>query len=142
MADETPWATPDEVEDGWLLEDDFDFTTEQVERQIRNARLAILSRDPYMAERIAADATGVLREQVRAVTIRVVLRVLRNPEGMRQFTETMGPFTQGGTVGGDNPGEIELSPADLRQLGIRTRRRRRAFTVFAGPARYLQGYRP
>ena len=140
MAEDTPWATPEDVENGWLLEDEFEFTVPQVERQIRNARLAILARDPHMVERIAADPTGLLGEQVKAVTIRVVLRVLRNPEGMRQFTEVTGPFTKGGTVGGDNPGEIELSPADLRQLGIR-RRRSKAYTVFAGPERYLRGAR-
>lgn len=71
----------------------------------------------------------VPRKRVVRVVARMVTRALRNPEGYRSLSEGTGPFSTSRMFGGDNPGEVELTPADKDSL-TGAGRTGVAFTVF------------
>ena len=50
------------------------------------------------------------------MTVSMVMRVFRNPEGIRQANETTGPFTTSRTYGGDVPGGLHLTDEELASL--------------------------
>lgn len=106
------------------------FTDEQVQALLTDAEDAVRAVVPSLDADI--EAGKLPRERVVRVVCRVVLRVLRNPDGKRSTNVTTGPFSQNETYAGDNPGEVYLTDEDRRDLeGVRARRRR-AFTVMPG----------
>ena len=71
-------------------------------------RRTLLGREiPDIEDRIASGEVPVSR--ARRIVARMVIRVLRNPDGYRSTNLSTGPFSQGFTWAGDNPGETILS---------------------------------
>lgn len=133
MVARSPWATPDNIRERWLAgplpQDDA-----QLETLIADAEDTVLAEYPDVPERLAEG--DLTQERLQRVVVRMAHRVLRNPEGYRQVTQGTGPFTGSATFGGDNPGELYLTDADRRDLGVRTAtRRKRAFTIRPGGIR-------
>ena len=61
------------------------------------------------------------QDLVRLVVLKMVRRVLKNPDGWRVKNESIDDFTEGGTI--DNTlstGELYVSPDELSWLGVRT----------------------
>lgn len=122
------WASVDDVRRRWMGSS-WDFTDEQVQALLDDAEDAVRATVPSVDADIAANVLPA--ERVTRVVCRVVLRVLRNPDGKRSTNVTTGPFSQNETYAGDNPGEVYLTDEDRRDLEG-SRARRRAFTVMPG----------
>jgi hypothetical protein len=124
------WATAQDVKDRWIggeppAED------QQIVTLIGDAEDIILGEFPTIGEQI--DAGEVPGGRVQRVVARMVIRVLRNPEGLRQVQETTGPFTGSQTYGGDHPGELYLTDDDRRDLAG-GKARGKAYTLSTVPA--------
>ncbi|PVE94996.1 Gp19/Gp15/Gp42 family protein [Microbacterium sp. TPD7012] len=118
------WTTPEDVTDAWIGEgaptDD-----ESIQNWIDRAERLIRRRVTDLQERIDAEAEEVpprtdLLEAAVDVTVAMVIRVFRNPDGTRQVntTTTTGPFsdTRSQTYGGDVPGGLGLTDEELGAL--------------------------
>lgn len=118
------WTTPADVTGAWIGEGvPADITL--VQNWIDKAERLIRRRVPDLQERIDAEAELVppradLLETARDVTVSMVMRVFRNPEGIRQTnqTTTTGPFsdTRMATYGGDVPGGLGLTDDEIGAL--------------------------
>lgn len=120
------WTTHDDVIDRWIG-DEVPATSDQLAVLIADAEDMIATEVPDVAAKIAS---GVIPQaRLVRVVVRMVQRVLRNPEGLRQQMHTSGPFTEQVMYAGESPGGLELTAADLRELRGRAGVRR-AFTVY------------
>ena len=114
------WTTAADVTDAWIGEG-VPTSAEKIQLWIGKAEREIRFRVPDILARIAAEAAEVvprtdLLEAARDVTVSMVTRVFRNPEGIRQANETTGPFTTSRTYGGDVPGGLGLTDDELAKL--------------------------
>lgn len=66
---------------------------------------------------------------VRMVVVRMVLRVLRNPDGVKQRSQTTGPHTDSWTMPSDEPGGLTVTDDDLDLLAAQTGAGSDAFTI-------------
>jgi hypothetical protein len=114
------WTQPADVIASWIgggaPADEVKIQTwiDRAEREIR-------FRVGDLQSRIAAEALLVppsveLLETAKDVTVAMVTRVFRNPEGIRQTNETTGPFTASRTYGGDVPGGLGITDDELAKL--------------------------
>lgn len=130
------FATVEDVKSRWLT-GSLPATDTQVLTLIEDAEDIIAGEYPGMVADVAAGTVPVTR--VVRVVARMIMRVLRNPEGHRTVAEATGPFSGSTTFGGENPGELYLTDDDRRDLGGK-RSSGRAFTVstipegFVGPS--------
>lgn len=114
------WTKPTDVTDAWIGEDEPTDTT-KLQTWISKAEREIKRRVPDIQTRIAAEAaetparTDLLQTAVD-VTVSMVTRKFQNPKGYRQVQTTTGPFSESGTVGGDNPGQLYLTDDELAKL--------------------------
>lgn len=118
------WTVPDDVKDAWigpsaptddvLIQNWIDRAERLIRRQVKD-----------LQDRIDAEAEEIpprtdLLDTARDVTVAMVIRVFRNPEGIRQTnqTTTTGPFsdTRMQTYGGDVPGGLGLTDDELGAL--------------------------
>lgn len=120
------WATPEDVFDAWIGEGAPDDEA-IVETWIGKAEREVRFRVPDLLARIAADESGDLQATAVDVVVAMVIRVFRNPEGIRQRNITTGPFTGSETYGGDVPGGLALTDDELAKL--RGQRVTGAFTI-------------
>lgn len=118
------WTQPADVVDAWIGEDAPDDNA-QLAVWIGKAEREIRFRVPGIQARIDAEAELIpssteLLEGAKDVTVSMVTRVFRNPEGIRQANMTTGPFTESRTYGGDVPGGLGLTADELAKLeGVR-----------------------
>lgn len=126
------FTEPADVTKRWVGDDPLPADEAQISTLLEDAEDEILREFPDVAERIAATPPTLTEARVKKVAARMVLRVLRNPKGLRTATETDGPFSTNETFAGDRPGEIYLSAQDRSDL-TNSRTGRRAFTVDASP---------
>lgn len=118
------WTDPGDVIDAWIGEG-APSDHSSLETWIGKAEREIRFRVPNIQARIDAEAIAVptstdLLEVARDVTVSMVTRVFRNPEGIRQRNTTTGPFTESATYGGDIPGGLGLTADELAKLeGVR-----------------------
>lgn len=135
-----PWADPQEVVNGWLLDEDL--LPDETKITVWIARAQKLVEDTYrikkpnatpLSEKVAADPD--LAETARDIIVAMLERVFSNPEGVRSAMDVTGPLTGSVTYGGDNPGVLDLSDTEARRMGIFNRRRQRAFSVPTAQAR-------
>lgn len=92
----------------------------RVERLIAQAEAQVAQRVPDLTDRITAGRTSVVL--VTQVIAEMVVAVLRNPDGVRQRSETVGPYTRSMTLGSSQTAGVV--DADLGVLSL-TRRQRR-----------------
>ncbi|KTS90677.1 hypothetical protein NS183_07780 [Microbacterium testaceum] len=114
------WTSVTDVTDAWIgegaPEDYLKIATwiEKAEREIRY-------RVPDIVARIEAQAAEIpsrtdLIDTARDVVVAMVTRVFRNPEGIRSVSDTKGPFSTSTTYGGDAPGGLTLTDAEVSKL--------------------------
>lgn len=114
------WTTPTDVTGAWIGEGaPTDIT--KIQTWIAKAEREIRFRVPDIQTRIDAEDAEVpkrtdLLEAAKDVTVAMVMRVFRNPEGIRQANTTTGPFTDSVTYGGDVPGGLGLTSDELAKL--------------------------
>lgn len=66
------------------------------------------------------DLPAKSEDLVKLVVVKMVRRVLKNPEGYRIRNESIDDYTEGGTVDASlSTGELYASPEELRWLGVR-----------------------
>jgi hypothetical protein len=98
-----------------------------VEALITDAENVILAEFPLIQDRITAETLSA--DVVTLVTVRMVTRVLRNPENLSYHQQNTGPFGQGRTFGNDR--DIWLSDEEKRLLS--PIRPGKAFSLDLGP---------
>lgn len=130
------WATADDVIDAWIGEA-VPGDKGQIDIWLEKATREVKYRVPDIQTRIDAEAAETpartdLLETAKDVTVAMVTRVFRNPEGIRQTNETTGPFTSSRTYGGDVPGGLGLTDDELAKL--QGARQSGAFTVSMIPS--------
>lgn len=114
------WTAPSDVTDAWIGEGQ-PTETNKIQTWIEKAERVIRSRIPDLQERIEAQADELpprseLLETTKDIVVSMVIRVFRNPEGIRSTNETAGPFTKMKTYGGDTPGGLIITDAELTKL--------------------------
>jgi len=123
------WATPKDVRDRWLGPGDLPATDGQITTLIDDAEDTIRRAFPDIQQRI--DDGDLPLERVVKVVCRMVIRHIRNPEGIRSTQQGAGPFQVSRTYGGDEPGALHLSDQDMAELA--PGRRGRAFSIDTTP---------
>ena len=114
------WTTPADVTNSWIGEG-APTDTVKIQAWLDKAEREIRFRVPDIQARIDAEAALVppvmdLLETAKDVTTAMVVRVFRNPEGIRQTNLTTGPYTTSKTYGGDVPGGLGLTDDELAKL--------------------------
>lgn len=124
------WTLPEDVLESWIGSDAPVDEDALLQRWIDRAEREIRYRVPSVVDRLALTEPDLL-ETVQDVVVAMVTRVFRNPEGIRTVNQSSGtgPFSESvsRTFGGDQPGGLSLSDAELARL--RGGRSARAFTV-------------
>lgn len=126
------YTAPADVTSRWVGDDPIPADDATITILLGDAEDEILRAFPDVDDRIAADPPTLTVERVKKVAARMVMRVLRNPKGLRTATETTGPFSENETFAGARPGEIYLSTQDRADLADGTTRKR-AYTIDASP---------
>lgn len=119
----------DEVKDRWLLEEDFPVPDETLEKLIGDAEDTIEGEFPGLRDKVLRGDDQFPEHRVHKIVARMVLRLLRNPEGVRTIQESTGPWGGSTTLAGDDPGEMYLTDKDRKELRGERTRSGRAFTV-------------
>jgi len=114
------WTEPTDVTGAWIGED-APTDVAKIQKWIDKAEREIRFRVPDIQGRIDAEAAETpprtdLLEMAKDVTVAMVMRVFRNPSGIRQANTTTGPFTDSVTYGGDIPGGLGLTDDELGKL--------------------------
>lgn len=125
----TNWTTAAEVVSAWIG-DDAPSDLVKVETWVGKAERLLRAKVPTLAARVEAEPETEpdLLGNVKDVVTAMVQRVFRNPEGIRQRQESTGPFTGSVTFGGDQPGSLWVSDAELSLISP-TGSNRGAFTI-------------
>ena len=121
------WATLSDVTDRWVGSG---APTDEalVTALISDAEAVILSEYPRIQERI--DDETLPAGTVVMVVVRMVSRVLRNPEGLTYWQQTTGPFGQARNYGSATQ-DIWLSPEEKELLAPKSKGK--AFEVNLAP---------
>lgn len=110
-------ATVDDVKARWTASDPLPDGT-QLNALLEDAQLVCVSAVPNLLEKIAQDATGQLEKNLIYVECQLVMQVLVNPKGIRQVSNTSGPFSQAITYGAETiRAGMVLSSQQLQLLG-------------------------
>lgn len=111
------WTLATEVTGAWIGPD---APTDMalVGTWVDKAERLIRSKVPDIQARIDAATETDLLSNVQDIVVAMVQRVFRNPEGVRQRQEGTGPFTGSVTYGGDQPGALWITDAELGMLSV------------------------
>jgi hypothetical protein len=119
------WATFHDVTDRWVGSNKPD-SEDQIAALIQDAEAVILAEFPKIQDRIDANTLPI--QIVTMVVVRMVTRVLRNPENLTYWQQNTGPFGQGRSFGADR--DIWLTAEERDLLAPKTRGK--AFEVDLG----------
>ena len=121
------WATPDDVTSADIGGVANGLADDRIQYWLGRARRAILAAVPDLEVRVAAGRVAV--EAPADVQVDLVLSKVGNPGGIRTIQESNGPTSGSVTYGGDTPGELALTAAQMKALGGGAIVRRQAGTV-------------
>jgi hypothetical protein len=122
------WVSPQDILDRWVgagAPDDLDL----VQALIEDAEAVVLAEYPRIQDRITADTLPL--GTVVMVVSRMVMRVLRNPEGLSYWQMNTGPFGQGKNYGSNGGVDIWMT-ADENKL-LAPKRKGKAFEIDLAP---------
>lgn len=132
-------ATVDDVKDRWTAADPLP-GDEKLQALLDDAELVCVAAVPALMEKVAQDSTGQLEKNVIYVECQLVMQVLVNPKGIRQVSNTSGPFSQAITYGSETiRAGVVLSSQQLQLLGAG---KGRMFTIDMTPKRSEFGLSP
>jgi hypothetical protein len=126
------YATYNDVLARWFSDDELPATEAQVTTLLEDAEDTILREFPDLDERVSDGALPERR--VIKVEVRMVLRHLRNPGGVRSTQEGAGGYQQTITYGGEEPGSLYLTEDDRRELRSPSSGKGKAFSVDNTPS--------
>jgi len=109
------WTSATDVIAAWIGDDapdDLAKVAVWVDKAERLLRVEV----PDLLSRLDAAQEPDLMNNVQDVVTSMVQRVFRNPEGVRQRQEGAGPFSGSVTYGGDQPGALWVTDAELKSL--------------------------
>lgn len=118
------WTTPDDVLDAWIGPD-VPSDDARLQTWINRAEREVRFRVPDLQARIDGEQALIppsqdLLELTRDVVVSMVMRVFRNPDGIRTVNQSSGtgPFSESvsRTYGGDQPGGLGLTDDELAKL--------------------------
>lgn len=123
------WTTAAEVVAAWIG-GDAPTDSALVGVWVEKAERLLRAKVPTLAARVDADPVVEpdLLGNVKDVVSAMVQRVFRNPEGIRTRQESTGPFGGSVTYGGDQPGSLWVSDAELAMISP-SGSNRGAFTI-------------
>ena len=121
------WATPDDVTSADIGGVANGLADDRIQYWLGRARRAILAAVPDLEVRMSAGR--VAAEAPADVQVDLVLSKVGNPGGIRTIQESNGPTSGSVTYGGDTPGEMALTAAQMKALGGGAAVNRRAGTV-------------
>lgn len=120
------WTDLQDVRDDSLGADE-GFNDQQITRLIERAERLVIRTFPTTEKRV--NDGDLLADTVADIVSAMVVRVLRNPEGIRTIQDSTGPHSGSTTFAGDNPGQLYLTDEDKRALNPSSTSGRRAFSV-------------
>lgn len=123
------WTAPADVTSRWILDEPVPVDDAKLTTLLEDVEDAILGEFPDIQARIDAQTLPLAR--VKRVAARVVIRHLRNPDGVRQAQEQTGPFGSQIMYGGAEPGALALTDEDRAELSGASAAR--AFTIDTTP---------
>ena len=126
------WATPQDVIDRWVGSGAPEANDPLTTALIADAEAVILSEFPLIQDRITANTLA--ESVVVMVVCRMVMRVLRNPEGLTYTQQQTGPFGQAKNYGSADRTDIWLSSEEEEMLA--PKRRGKAYEVDLAPNAY------
>ena len=111
------WTTSFEVTAAWIG-DDAPSDAALVDVWIGKAERFLRAKVPSLQARVDADPVTEpdLLGNVQDVVTAMVQRVFRNPEGVRTRQESTGPFGGSVTYGGEMPGGLFVTDAELASI--------------------------
>ena len=123
------WTSSSEVIAAWIG-GDAPSDSVLVDVWVGKAERLLRAKVPGLAARVDADPVVEpdLLGNVKDVVSAMVQRVFRNPEGVRTRQESTGPFGGSVTYGGDQPGALWVTDAELSLISP-AGSNRGAFTV-------------
>lgn len=124
------WTQPSDVESRWLGPLPASVDVGYIETAIEDVEDQLIVMVPDLVDEFGGL---VPLDRVRRVVARVIVRHLKNPEGVRVRSEATGPATASITFSGDDPGALIVLPADIEILRAGAGGRR-AFGVSMIPA--------
>ena len=123
------WTEPGDVRARWIG-DPLDVDDTQLTTLLEDIEDTASAEFSDIQARIDAGTLPLAR--VKRVLSRVVIRHLRNPEGLRQSQEQTGPYGSQIMYGGAEPGALALTDEDRAELAGASVSR--AFTIDTSPA--------
>ena len=124
------WTAPEDVTARWILDEPIPADTAKLTQLLEDAEDLAIGEFSDIQARI--DAGTLPLNRVKRVLARVVIRHLRNPEGLRQSQEQTGPYGSQIMYGGAEPGALALTDEDRAELAGASVSR--AFTIDTTPA--------
>ena len=121
------WVSPQDILDRWVgagAPDDEDL----VQALINDAEAIVLAEYPRIQDRI--DSKAMPLGTVVMVVSRMVMRVLRNPEGLSYWQMNTGPFGQGKNYGSNGGVDIWMTSEEEELLA--PKRKGKAFELNLG----------
>lgn len=118
------WTTAEDVISRWVgsgAPTDSDL----IDALIADAETIILAEYPKIQDRI--DAGSLSEEVVKLVTVRIVTRILRNPENLTYWQQSTGPFGQSRNFGSDK--DIWLTGEEKNLLAPASRGKAFSFNI-------------
>ncbi|MCK7661974.1 hypothetical protein [Corynebacterium antarcticum] len=115
-------ATPETIRQRWIattpLPDD-----EVIQHYLDDAETLIFDEIPDLRDRLAADDAGALTAKLALVEFQMVSQIFRNPDGIRQRSQSAGSYTDQTTYGVETlAGEMVLTPAHRAMLASGAKR--------------------
>ncbi|SCX06766.1 hypothetical protein [Corynebacterium jeikeium] len=115
-------TTPDDVRARWLSSAPLPDDT-AIEAWIEDAETHILAEIPTLADQLTDDPDGQWRKRMVYVTVQLVMQALKNPDGVRQQSQTSGVFTNAVTYGTETiTSGFTLSPVHRAMLTTGTKK--------------------
>lgn len=127
------WATRDDVKAADLDSTLGTSIDSQIDYWLGRAKRAILNAVPDLEARVTTKRVAI--DTPGDVQVDLVLGKFANPGGIRTVQETNGPTSGSVTYGGDNPGTLDLSKQQLRDLLGAGKPKGRAGSISMIPAR-------
>lgn len=111
MSSPTTWAQPRDVRDRWLGTDQLP-ADEVIQAWLGDAETIIFTEFPALEAKLTDDPDGAWAKRVVFVEVQLATQALRNPDGVRQRSQTAGPLTDAVTYGSETiQASMALTPA-------------------------------
>ena len=105
------YATPQDVVDPWMGTDKLP-EDRVIQAWLNDAETMIFAEFPHLVDNITDDPDGTWESRIKFVEIQLVSQAMRNPDGVRQRSQTAGTFTDAVTYGTETIMQaMQITPA-------------------------------